>query len=171
MLFGWGSAVYWVIAVQTSSDQNASLPILPVVGLALIGVVGFYAMLAPLLHWWPWRERRQKLRESGQRFSVQEIQRAQETVAGLSDVIEDAPLVSAHCPSDQENFSEPEPDVITRVDHWRTKSDAAVKSWPEYRENLERVSDRFPPWHAVNIGERVAVLTAIRTALRQRYGL
>ncbi len=55
MLLGWAGALGWVVAVDASSDPHASVPILPLVLLIVIGTIGCYWMVAPLLHWWPWR--------------------------------------------------------------------------------------------------------------------
>jgi hypothetical protein len=56
MTLAWGGLLAWYIAVSTSSDPKASVPILAVVGLAVIGAVGFYGMTAPIAHWPPWHK-------------------------------------------------------------------------------------------------------------------
>jgi hypothetical protein len=56
MALGFGGLVAWKIAVSTSSSvPKPAIPALWAVVLLVVGFVGLYGMLAPLLHWWPWR--------------------------------------------------------------------------------------------------------------------
>jgi hypothetical protein len=47
-------AIAWLLAVEPSSSNE---PTWPVYGFAAVAVIGLYGMLAPLLRWWPWRNR------------------------------------------------------------------------------------------------------------------
>lgn len=55
MLLGWGTLLYEWIAVDQSSDPHASIPVLPAILLGIVGCVGFWFMIAPLLRLPPFR--------------------------------------------------------------------------------------------------------------------
>ena len=103
--------------------------------------------------------------------SVDSLKRdlAAETVRRLDAVIDEAQRVSALCPTNRDEWLEPSPDVLIRVDAWRARGDDAIALWHEFQDDLA-VADEpgLPRYHAVNIGHRNDMLIAIRGTLRQR---
>lgn len=136
---------------------NAILATLAVVGIGGALLIRFFQ-----------RRKRRGLRP---KVSQAEIRKARRTIGRLDAAIDQVSLVSARTPSQPVQWVEPPADVIIRVDAWRAEGDTAVHDWPEFRKELAAVSDKFPRWHAKNIGERNDVLISIRTTLRLRYGL
>jgi hypothetical protein len=98
--------------------------------------------------------------------------KALKTVEDLDRVIGEAPRISAPLPTNTQEWVEPPAHVQMRADGWRATGDDAVAIWPEYHDDLASAENSdLPRYHAVNIGHRNDMLTAIRTTLRQRFGL
>jgi hypothetical protein len=56
-LCGAGAVAWWLAA----EPSNSTIPTWPVYVFAAIALIAFYCVLAPLLHWWPWRSTRSAL--------------------------------------------------------------------------------------------------------------